>query len=64
MDAGIPKGATGQREYTDLEHRMCDSSEACGLRIGRDMGFGDDKGYAGEETSTTRRNEKRRGRYR
>lgn len=64
MDAGIPEGATRQREYPDLGTGVRDGPPAGRLRNRRGMGFGDDEGHEGDETSTRRRDEKRGERYR
>lgn len=59
MAAVISKGATRQREHTGLGSGVLDGAAACGLRIGRGMGLGDDKGHKRDETGARRRDKAR-----
>lgn len=64
MDAGIPQGATRQREYPDLGSGVRDRRAAFGLCDCRGMGSGHDEGSGGEEGCARKRNESRGGRSR
>ena len=59
MAVVISQGATRQREHTGLGSGVLNGSAACGLRIGCGMGFGDDEGHKGDETSARRRDKAR-----